>query len=80
MSKQIRRKISQLTPFLQPIVAHWRSMSLGLLLGLLTVIAGVGLLSLSGWLISVSAGAGLAMATALALIIIYPVGRCVPFH
>ncbi|AKP73345.1 ABC transporter [Piscirickettsia salmonis] len=41
-------------------------MSLGLLLGLLTVIAGVGLLSLSGWLISVSAGAGLAMATALA--------------
>ncbi|ALB22059.1 Putative multidrug export ATP-binding/permease protein [Piscirickettsia salmonis] len=66
MSKQIRRKISQLTPFLQPIVAHWRSMSLGLLLGLLTVIAGVGLLSLSGWLISVSAGAGLAMATALA--------------
>ncbi|MGJ3501155.1 putative ABC transporter ATP-binding protein [Piscirickettsia salmonis] len=66
MSKQIRRKISQLTPFLQPVVAHWRSMSLGLLFGLLTVIAGVGLLSLSGWLISASAGAGLAMATALA--------------
>ncbi|ODN42302.1 6TM ABC transporter family protein [Piscirickettsia litoralis] len=70
MSTQMQQKsmktIQRLKPFTQPFLSHWRSMSLGLLLGLMTVVAAVGLLSLSGWLISASAGAGLAMATALA--------------
>ncbi|MCL1074373.1 heme ABC transporter ATP-binding protein/permease CydC [Shewanella dokdonensis] len=49
-----------LLPFLQLFRRQWLMMTLGLLLSLLTLIAGIGLLSLSGWFLSATAVAGLA--------------------
>ena len=52
-----------LLPFLRLYRQHWLSLSLGLLLALVTLVAGMGLLSLSGWFLSAAAVAGLAVAT-----------------
>ncbi|QUN06475.1 cysteine/glutathione ABC transporter ATP-binding protein/permease CydC [Shewanella yunxiaonensis] len=49
-----------LLPFLILFRRHWLMMTLGLLLSVLTLIAGIGLLSLSGWFLSATAVAGLA--------------------
>ena len=54
----------ELAPFIRLLLRHWQWMALGTLLGLLTITASVGLLSLAGWFISATAAAGLALATA----------------
>ena len=41
--------MTDLLPFLRLYRQHWLSLSLGLLLALVTLVAGMGLLSLSGW-------------------------------
>ncbi len=53
-----------LIPFLKLFRQHWLFMLIGFVLGLLTLLAGVGLLSLAGWLISAAAFAGLSVTTA----------------
>ncbi|GBC61930.1 thiol reductant ABC exporter subunit CydC [Desulfonema ishimotonii] len=63
---------SELGPFFRHFVPQWRWMALGTLMGLITVVAGVGLLSLSGWFISATAVAGLNAATANAFNFFYP--------
>ncbi|MGS3184178.1 cysteine/glutathione ABC transporter ATP-binding protein/permease CydC [Aeromonas taiwanensis] len=55
--------MTDLLPFLRLYRQHWLSLSLGLLLALVTLVAGMGLLSLSGWFLSAAAVAGLAVAT-----------------
>ncbi len=52
-----------LLTFLPLFKCHWRSLFWGSLLTLITLIAGIGLLSLSGWFISASAIAGLHLLT-----------------
>ena len=55
--------MTDLLPFLRLYRQHWLSLSLGLLLALVTLIAGMGLLSLSGWFLSAAAVAGMAVAS-----------------
>lgn len=55
-----------LLPFIKLFRHHWRMMIIGLLLSITTLIAGIGLLSLSGWFLSAAAVAGLTLATAQA--------------
>ncbi|MFG0833747.1 cysteine/glutathione ABC transporter ATP-binding protein/permease CydC [Aeromonas bivalvium] len=55
--------MTDLLPFLRLYRQHWLSLSLGLLLALVTLVAGMGLLSLSGWFLSAAAVAGMAVAT-----------------
>lgn len=50
-----------LLPYLRLYRQHWGSLSLGLLLSLVTLLAGMGLLSLSGWFLSAAAVAGLSV-------------------
>ncbi|MGL5294049.1 MAG: heme ABC transporter ATP-binding protein/permease CydC [Aeromonas sp.] len=54
--------MTDLLPFLRLYRQHWLSLTLGLLLAVVTLVAGMGLLSLSGWFISASAVAGLTVA------------------
>lgn len=53
----------ELLPFLRLYRYHWLSLTLGLLLALVTLFAGMGLLSLSGWFLSAAAVAGLSVST-----------------
>ena len=55
--------MTDLLPFLRLYRQHWLSLSLGLLLAFVTLVAGMGLLSLSGWFLSAAAVAGLAVAS-----------------
>ena len=55
-----------LLPFIKLFKHHWRMMLIGLLLSVTTLMAGIGLLSLSGWFLSAAAVAGLSLATAQA--------------
>ncbi len=48
--------MTDLLPFLRLYRQHWLSLSLGLLLALVTLVAGMGLLSLSGWFLSAAGG------------------------
>ena len=50
-----------LLPFLRLYRQHWVLLSTGLLLSLFTLMAGIGLLSLSGWFLSAAAVAGLSL-------------------
>ena len=50
-----------LLPFLRLYRQHWVLLSTGLLLSLFTLLAGIGLLSLSGWFLSAAAVAGLSL-------------------
>jgi ATP-binding cassette subfamily C protein CydC len=52
-----------LFPFIKLFKKQWLMMSIGLLLSTITLIAGIGLLSLSGWFLSASAVAGLTLLT-----------------
>ncbi len=63
-----------LIPFIKLFKQQWLFMSLGLLLTMTTIIAGIGLLSLSGWFLSAAAVAGLTAATALAFNFFTPAG------
>ncbi|MGL4516161.1 MAG: heme ABC transporter ATP-binding protein/permease CydC [Shewanella sp.] len=53
-----------LIPFIRLFARQWVMMSIGLGLTLTTLMAGIGLLSLSGWFLSATAVAGLTLATA----------------
>ncbi len=55
-----------LLPFIKLFKHHWRMMLIGLVLSVTTLMAGIGLLSLSGWFLSAAAVAGLTLATAQA--------------
>ncbi|MEH6452614.1 MAG: cysteine/glutathione ABC transporter ATP-binding protein/permease CydC [Psychromonas sp.] len=55
-----------LFPFIKMFKKQWLMMSTGLLLSTITLMAGIGLLSLSGWFLSASAVAGLTLVTAQA--------------
>ncbi|MDN2663949.1 cysteine/glutathione ABC transporter ATP-binding protein/permease CydC [Psychromonas sp. 14N.309.X.WAT.B.A12] len=50
-----------LLPFIRLFKKQWLMMSVGLLLSVIAVLAGIGLLSLSGWFLSASAVAGLTL-------------------
>lgn len=52
-----------LLPFIKLFKQQWFMMCLGVLLSTITLMAGIGLLSLSGWFLSASAVAGLTLAT-----------------
>ncbi|GAM68299.1 transport ATP-binding protein cydC [Vibrio sp. JCM 19236] len=51
-----------LLPYLKLYKKHWFGLSLGMLLGFLTLFASIGLLTLSGWFLSAAAVAGLTIA------------------
>lgn len=53
-----------LLPFITLFKHQWLMMFTGLLLSVVTLMAGVGLLSLAGWFLSAAAVAGLSVATA----------------
>ncbi|WP_299490152.1 cysteine/glutathione ABC transporter ATP-binding protein/permease CydC [uncultured Shewanella sp.] len=55
-----------LIPYLRMFKKQWLMLSVGLLLSMTTLLAGIGLLSLSGWFLSASAIAGLTLVTAQA--------------
>lgn len=69
-----RKGISQLLPFLRLFKRQWLMMGVGLLLSITTLMAGIGLLSLSGWFLSATAVAGLTVATAQAFNYFSPAG------
>ena len=69
--------MTDLLPFLRLYRQHWLSLSIGLLLALVTLVAGMGLLSLSGWFLSAAAVAGLAVATRDTFNYTDPAGACV---
>lgn len=52
-----------LLPFIKLFKHQWLMMLMGLFLSVVTLMAGIGLLSLSGWFLSASAVAGLTLAT-----------------
>jgi ATP-binding cassette subfamily C protein CydC len=52
----------ELLPYLKLYKKHWFGLSLGMLLGFLTLFASVGLLTLSGWFLSAAGVAGLTIA------------------
>lgn len=58
--------MKSLLPFIKLFKRQWFMMLIGLFLTCTTIIAGIGLLSLSGWFLSATAIAGLTAATALA--------------
>ncbi|WP_394130548.1 cysteine/glutathione ABC transporter ATP-binding protein/permease CydC [Shewanella maritima] len=63
-----------LLPFIKLFSRQWVMMGVGLLLTFLTLLAGIGLLSLSGWFLSATAVAGLTVATAQAFNFFTPAG------
>ncbi|ABM00881.1 heme ABC transporter ATP-binding protein/permease CydC [Shewanella amazonensis] len=60
--------------FLPLLRRQWLMMFTGLLLAFITLVAGIGLLSLSGWFLSATAVAGLSLATAQAFNFFTPAG------
>ncbi|MGO1189805.1 heme ABC transporter ATP-binding protein/permease CydC [Vibrio casei] len=52
----------ELAPYLRLYKKHWFSLSLGMLLALATLVASIGLLTLSGWFIAAASVAGLTIA------------------
>lgn len=60
--------------FLPLLKRQWLMMFTGLLLAITTLLAGIGLLSLSGWFLSATAVAGLSVATAQAFNFFTPAG------
>ncbi|QYK13529.1 cysteine/glutathione ABC transporter ATP-binding protein/permease CydC [Shewanella rhizosphaerae] len=66
--------MKHLLPLIKLFKRQWLMMLLGLLLSLTTLMAGIGLLSLSGWFLSATAVAGLSVATAQAFNYFTPAG------
>ena len=64
--------LKELWPFLRLLLPHWRWMAAGTLCGLITMVATVGLLALSGWFLSAAAHAGLSLVTSQAFNYFYP--------
>lgn len=63
-----------LIPFIRLFSHQWLMMSVGLLLTIITLMAGIGLLSLSGWFLSATAVAGLTIVTAQSFNFFTPAG------
>ena len=63
-----------LLPFIGLFKRQWLMMSLGILLSIITLMTGIGLLSLSGWFLSATAVAGLSIVTAQAFNFFTPAG------
>ena len=63
-----------LIPFIILFKKQWLMMSVGLLLSTIALMAGIGLLSLSGWFLSASAIAGLTLISAQAFNYFTPAG------
>lgn len=63
-----------LWPYLRRFLGQWRRMLLGVLVGAGTLLAGIGLLSLSGWFLSATAVAGLSLFSARAFNYFSPAG------
>ncbi|QYX65576.1 cysteine/glutathione ABC transporter ATP-binding protein/permease CydC [Shewanella putrefaciens] len=63
-----------LIPFIRLFSRQWLMMSVGLLLTIITLMAGIGLLSLSGWFLSATAVAGLTIVTAQSFNFFTPAG------
>lgn len=63
-----------LIPFIRLFSRQWLMMSVGLLLTIITLMAGIGLLSLSGWFLSATAVAGLTIVTSQAFNFFTPAG------
>jgi len=61
-----------LLPFVRMLFSHWRPVAAGTFMGLLTLVATVGLLALSGWFLSAAAHAGMVAATALSFNYFFP--------
>ncbi|QYJ94397.1 heme ABC transporter ATP-binding protein/permease CydC [Shewanella spartinae] len=66
--------MKHLLPFIKLFKRQWLMMLVGLLLSLTTLMAGIGLLSLSGWFLSATAVAGLSVVTAQAFNYFTPAG------
>ncbi|MCG9697547.1 cysteine/glutathione ABC transporter ATP-binding protein/permease CydC [Shewanella sp. Isolate11] len=66
--------MKQLLPFLKLFKRQWLMMFVGLFLSITTLMAGIGLLSLSGWFLSATAVAGLSVVTAQAFNYFTPAG------
>ncbi|MCL1041606.1 cysteine/glutathione ABC transporter ATP-binding protein/permease CydC [Shewanella marisflavi] len=66
--------MKHLVPFIKLFKRQWLMMLVGLLLSVTTLMAGIGLLSLSGWFLSATAVAGLSVATAQAFNYFTPAG------
>lgn len=66
--------MKHLLPFIKLFKRQWLMMLVGLLLSVTTLMAGIGLLSLSGWFLSATAVAGLSVATAQAFNYFTPAG------
>lgn len=63
-----------LWPFIKKFRHQWLMMLIGISLSFITLLAGIGLLSLSGWFLSASAVAGLSIVTAQAFNFFTPAG------
>ena len=63
-----------LLPFIKLFKHQWLMMFTGLILSITTLMAGIGLLSLSGWFLSAAAVAGLTAATAMMFNYFTPAG------
>ena len=63
---------SELGVFFMLFFRHWKWMAVGTFFGLTTIVAAVGLLSLSGWFISAAAFAGLSVTSAQLFNFFYP--------
>jgi ATP-binding cassette subfamily C protein CydC len=63
---------NELGVFLKLFFRHWKWMAVGAFFGLVTMVAAVGLLSLSGWFISAAAFAGLSVTSAHLFNFFYP--------
>ena len=57
--KPVEAKLKALIPFIKMFKSQWRTMALGMLLGIITIAASIALLGLSGWFLSATAIAGL---------------------
>ena len=66
--------MSILLPYIRLFKRQWLMMLVGILLTIITLVAGIGLLSLSGWFLSATAVAGLSVATAQAFNFFTPAG------
>ncbi len=66
--------LKQLLPFAKLFKRQWLMMFVGLVLSVTTLMAGIGLLSLSGWFLSATAVAGLSVAAAQAFNYFTPAG------
>jgi len=66
--------MNALLPFIKLFKKQWLMMCIGVLLSTIALLAGIGLLSLSGWFLSASAVAGLSLVTAQAFNYFTPAG------